>query len=86
MTKKELQNKNDDELITINFEEDELDENNDNSEEESTFNIPLNGSPLYPRIYIGDSAKPLSGQFSESEYIDDNVSRTWTGLLTSFYG
>lgn len=53
---------------------------------ESSVNIPLSGSPLYPRIYVGDSAKPLQGQFHESEYVDDNISRTWTGMLTSFYG
>ncbi len=61
-----------------NFEEEESDE--------TAVNLPLNGSPLSPRIYVGDSSKPLSGQFDESEYIDDNISRTWTGLLNGFNG
>lgn len=79
---KEIQNKLDDEIIA--YEEDEDEEDVENNE--SSVNIPLSGSPLYPRIYVGDSAKPLMGQFNESEYIDDNITRTWTGLLTSFYG
>lgn len=53
---------------------------------EDSVNIPLNGSPLYPRIYTGDSAKPLStGVFPESEVGDDNITNTWRGLM-SFYG
>jgi hypothetical protein len=49
-------------------------------------NIPLSGSPLYPRIYTGDSAKPLaSGPFPETEIVDDNITNTWHGLM-SFYG
>ena len=49
-------------------------------------NIPLNGSPLYPKIYTGDSAKPLSsGPFPETEVVDDNITNTWHGLM-SFYG
>lgn len=66
--------------------EDDQDDEDYELEEESSVNIPLSGSPLYPRIYVGDSAKPLQGQFNESEYVDDNISRTWTGLLTSYYG
>ena len=68
------------------FFEEEVEEEEDIESEEDSVNIPLSGSPLYPRIFVGDSAKPLQGQFPESEYIDDNISRTWTGLLTSFYG
>ncbi len=71
----QLENEDPDE---ITFEEEELDE--------TAFNLPLDGSPLYPRVFFGDSTKPLNGQFDESEYIDDNISRTWTGLLTSIYG
>lgn len=72
----------DDEIIAYEEELDDLEE----PSEESNANIPLDGSPLYPRIYVGDSAKPLQGQFNQSEYVDDNITRTWTGLLTSYYG
>lgn len=61
-------------------------EEEEEPEEGETFNLPLDGSPLYPKVYIGESAKPLQGQFNQSEYIDDNITRTWTGLLNSFYG
>ncbi len=65
------------------LEEEEVSE--EDSDEVAT-NLPLAGSPLSPRIYLGDSSKPLNDQFNQSEYIDDNISRTWTGLLNSFYG
>ena len=79
--------------ITVDNEEyydseeklEELEELEDQEDDESSVNIPISGSPLYPRIFTGDSALPLQGQFPESEYVDDNISRTWTGLL-SFYG
>lgn len=77
-----LENKLDDEIIA--YEEEDDDEDIENTE--SSVNIPLSGSPLYPRVYVGDSSKPLRGQFNQSEYMDDNMTRTWTGLLTSFYG
>ena len=78
-----LENKIDDEIIAYTEgEDDEVVE----EEDDSSVNIPINGSPLYPRVFVGESAKPLQGQFHESEYVDDNISRTWTGLLTSFYG
>ncbi len=83
MKNKHQENLIDDEIIA--FEEEEIEEE-EVEDQESSVNIPLSGSPLYPRIYVGDSAKPLQGQFHESEYVDDNISRTWTGLLTSFYG
>jgi len=81
---------NPDFLDTI-FSEDEedivfLEEDSENDDEsEISDNIPLNGSPLYPRIFIGESAKPLMNTFHDSEYVDDNISRTYLGLL-SFYG
>jgi len=54
--------------------------------EDISVNIPLNGSPLYPRIYTGDSAKPLStGLFPATEVGDDNITNTWRGIM-SFYG
>lgn len=69
------------EIIALDEEEYEEGE----EDEEASVNIPLNGSPLYPRIFTGDSAKPLMGQFHESEWVDDNISRTWLGLM-SYYG
>jgi hypothetical protein len=69
----------------IYYEEDE-DSEEEELEELEQYELPLNGSPAYPRIYIGDSAKPLQGQFNTSEYVDDNISRTWTGILNSFFG
>lgn len=54
-------------------------------DDDSSVNIPLNGSPLYPRIFIGDSAKPTMSQFNDSEWVDSNIHNTWKGLM-SFYG
>lgn len=82
MDKNKLENLLDDEIIAYE-EEDELE--NGELSEESSVNIPLSGSPLYPRIYLGDAAEG-PGQFPESEYVDDNISRTYMGLLTGFYG
>lgn len=63
-----------------------LEESDESESSKDSVNIPLNGSPLYPRIYTGDSAKPLStGPFPESEVGDDNITNTWHGLM-SFYG
>lgn len=69
------------------FEDDEApDKSEDSQDSQDSVNIPLNGSPLYPRIYTGDSAKPLStGLHPESEVGDDNITNTWHGLM-SFYG
>lgn len=74
----------DDEIIY--YEEPESEEEIELSKDLPATNIPLSGSPLYPRIFIGESAKPLQSQPNESEYVDDNISRTWLGLLTSFHG
>lgn len=51
---------------------------------EESANIPLSGGPPeYPRIFWGESAKPLSGgNYPNSSYIDDNISRTWQGLMS----
>ena len=63
-----------------------FEESEESESSKDSVNIPLNGSPLYPRIYTGDSAKPLStGPFPESEVGDDNITNTWHGLM-SFYG
>jgi len=55
--------------------------------EEFSVNIPLNGSPLSPRIWTGESAKPLStGPYPDSGAVgDDNITNTWHGLM-SFFG
>lgn len=61
-------------------------EDDDLDEQDDSVNISLNGSPVYPQIYTGDSARPLMGQYPESEYKDDNnINQTWLGLM-SFYG
>ncbi len=71
----------------VYVDEEDVEEEASESEEdaESSANIPLGGSPLYPRIFLGDSAKPLMGQFPASEYVDDNINTTWLGIL-SFFG
>lgn len=53
---------------------------------ETAINAPFTDSPLYPRLYIGNSAEHLNGFVNEPAYIDDNTTRTWTGLLTNIYG
>lgn len=68
------------------YEDDEDKIEIEEPDENTAINLPLTGSSIYPKVYIGDSSRPLSGQFNQSEYIDDNVSRTWTGLLNSFFG
>jgi hypothetical protein len=82
MNKEQHENLLDDEVIAYEEEEEEEEEEED---QKSSVNIPLSGSPLYPRIYLGDAAEG-PGQFPESEYVDDNISRTYMGLLTGFYG
>lgn len=58
-----------------------IEESEENEDDESA-NISFVGSPVYPRVFWGDSAKPLMGQFPESEYVDDNIHRTYQGLLS----
>lgn len=52
---------------------------------DDTTNIAFSGSPLYPRIFLGESSKPLNPQFNESSYVDDNIHRSYLGLM-SFFG
>jgi hypothetical protein len=62
-------------------------EDNDETEEDEvneSANISFVGSPVYPRIFWGESAKPLMGQYPNSEYVDDNIHRTYQGLLSYF--
>lgn len=75
--------KDEDEKIDSSDEECTSDEK-DCKENESS-NIPFNGSPLYPKLFLGDSSKHTNNQYPESEYVDDNIHRTYQGLL-SFYG
>jgi hypothetical protein len=60
-------------------------ENFDNRGED-TFNIPLGINPVYPRVFIGDSMKYLQSPFNQSEYVDDNITRTWQGIITTYVG
>jgi hypothetical protein len=45
--------------------------------------VPFNSSPVYPRIFIGDSPRYISDK--TTHYADPNVAQTWTGLI-SYYG
>jgi len=45
------------------FEEEEDEEDN---------NLPVNGSPIYPHIYVGQSGIPDMTDFNESGYKGDN--------------
>jgi hypothetical protein len=56
----------------------------DDSEKMSATNISFVGSPSYPRIFWGESTKPLTGQYPNSEYVDDNIHRSYQGLLSYF--
>lgn len=71
-----------DEIIEGEQEPDDIEEE---PEKKESANIPIVSSPVYPRIFWGDSAKPLAGQFPNSEYVDDNIHTTYQGLL-SYYG
>lgn len=71
--KKELDSKADD------IEPEEVVKNNIDSA-----NLPLSDNPTYPRVFWGESAKPLMNRYPNSEYIDDNISRTYQGLLSYF--
>jgi len=64
------------------LEEEEVEETEESKE---SANIPLVGSPVYPRVFWGDSTKPLNNQFPNSEYVDDNIHRTYQGL-NSYFG
>lgn len=56
------------------------------SDDKLSDNIPALDNPVYPSAIIGDSAIPLQGQFHESEYKDDNyVGNTWKALINSYY-
>ena len=69
------------ELLNLETDTEEIDNQADDIE---SANIPLQGSPVYPRIFWGESTKPLNGQFPESEYVDDNIHRSYQGLLSYF--
>lgn len=67
-----------------NLDEFEEDEELKNSTIPSATNISFVGSPSYPRTFWGESAKPLTGQYPNSEYVDDNIHRSYQGLLSYF--
>ena len=57
----------------------------DEEEENPIDDFGFSGSPVYPHIYVGEMPKPLYSNYPESEYQDDNIHRTYLGLM-SFYG
>jgi hypothetical protein len=75
--------------IKFSEEEEEEEAEWDDEEEEkdplSSVNTPITSSPLYPRFFVGHSGLPIQNLYPNSEYVDDNISRTWQGLM-SFYG
>ena len=67
-------------------EEAEVDPDSPVLSEKPPADVSFNGSSLSPSIFTGDSAKPLStGLFPESEVGDDNITNTWSGIM-SYYG
>jgi hypothetical protein len=74
-----------DDLVTFDINEEDKDSERKSEFDDSSVNIPFNGSPLYPSIYTGNSNAYGVGQYPESEHIDDNVHNTWLGVM-SFYG
>lgn len=85
MQKDSQKNLIDDEIIFYEEEPEDIEDIINDEFDESSVNIAFSGSPLKPHIFTGDSAKPLQGQFHESEYKDDNIHDTWLGIM-SFYG
>lgn len=82
---KEDHSKHDHEIILIYNDADAEDVEKE-MEPENGINLPLTDSPLYPRLYLGNSPEQLQSEFDEVGYVDQNVSRTWTGLLSNIYG
>ena len=73
------------EYIVFNEEDSEEEEPKD----ESSVNIPIDGSPLYPHTFFGESGRPLNNlweQFPESEYVGDNINTTNMGLMSGVFG
>ncbi len=60
-------------------------EEQEEDDEEDVEMPALAGSPLYPHIYVGEMPKPLYSNYPDTEYQDDNIHRTYLGLM-SFYG
>ena len=75
------------EIFSLDIHEN-TDTENDNKEnaelsEEESIEVLFQGNPSYPRIFWGESAKPLvNGPFPESEYMDDNIHTTYKGLIS----
>ncbi len=66
--------------------EDEKSSESTKLSDENSIDVLIQGSPSYPRIFWGESAKPLTnGMFPETEYVDDNIHATYHGLI-SFLG
>ena len=66
-------NKIDDELIAIDLEEENEEEEVDAATEaEESSNIPIDGSPVYPHLYVGQSGIPDMVNYDEIGYKGDN--------------
>jgi hypothetical protein len=72
MNQKNKNNLNDD-LIAIDLNEEDLEDSIDcDSDEDDFLDLPINGSPVYPHIYVGQSGIPDMVDFNESGYRGDN--------------
>jgi hypothetical protein len=71
--KETIINKLDDEPVTIDLEEEDEEEELDvKTQAEESSNIPIDGSPVYPHIYVGNSGIPDMVDYDESGYRGDN--------------
>lgn len=77
------------EILSLDLKEqkehniDESDKNEDKEDFKEKESLIFQGNPSYPRIFWGESAKPLiNGPYPESEYMDDNIHTTYKGLIS----
>lgn len=86
-----IKNDLDDEPVTIDLQEEEEEEESDvKTQAEESSNIPIDGSPVYPHIYVGNSGIPDMVDFDESGHKGDNY-MIWHDIFPdisagSFYG
>lgn len=70
---KTIKNELDEGLIAIDLDEENEEEEVDAATEaEESSNIPVDGSPVYPHIYVGQSGIPDMVDFDETGYKGDN--------------
>lgn len=66
-------NKLDDEPVVIDLDSEEEEEEADvKTQAEESSNIPIDGSPVYPHIYVGQSGIPDMVNYDETGYKGDN--------------